>query len=74
MRCRQCNYKLPQGAVPGAAPASSFLICWNCAAQNPAHHSRCACCNARLEDIVGKDCTPHSVTRKAYHYGQPEEF
>ncbi|MCS7036279.1 MAG: hypothetical protein RMJ33_08250 [Saprospiraceae bacterium] len=71
-RCRHCNYKLPQTATPGAAPAAEVIACWNCAAPNPAHHSRCACCNARLEDAPAQRRT-HSITSNAYRHGQPQE-
>ncbi len=69
-RCRHCNYKLPATEVPGAAPAPNGVVCWNCAAQNLASHSRCTCCNARLDKAPRRS---HPLTFNAYRHDQQQE-
>jgi hypothetical protein len=48
-RCDHCNFKLPETALPAAAPQMGVQICWNCQQSNAIHALHCVGCNARLE-------------------------
>lgn len=48
-RCGHCNYKLPETALPGAAPGTGKTNCWNCLHENAAHALRCVSCNTKME-------------------------
>ncbi len=47
-RCGQCNYKLPEMALPNAAPKNGKINCWNCTEGNESHALHCVQCNAKL--------------------------
>ena len=53
-RCGHCNFKLPEIALPQAAPQNGTVICWNCTHSNPAHAVQCVQCNAKLEKPVSR--------------------
>ena len=48
-RCGHCNFKLPETALPAAAPQAGVQMCWNCQQTNELHAPRCVRCNAKLE-------------------------
>ncbi|MBK6931950.1 MAG: hypothetical protein IPH12_14240 [Saprospirales bacterium] len=51
-RCGHCNFKLPETALPAAAPAACKINCWNCTHENPSHALRCIQCNVNLEKPI----------------------
>jgi hypothetical protein len=59
-RCGHCNIKLPESALPNAAPGNGKINCWNCTQENEAHALRCVQCNAKTEKpTVQKPSTAH---------------